>query len=589
MKIVQSFWSGPKAAAGKKDALAIAAGWISPEYHWMSWALSCLQLTKYYDRVELVTDEPGRQVLIELLGLPYTSVSTALHESELDNLSPELWAMAKVYTYGLQQEPFLHVDGDVYIAAPFPEQLLAAPVVTQNPELNLPIYLTSLRHIERLATYLPPSLVHERQHATDVFAYNAGILGGTNLPFFQYFKREAFTFIERNAAVMPQLLRNECFNTIPEQYLLHTLAQERGVPVACLFEKPITDLTQYERFVDVAHFPHQLPYLHVIGAFKRVAGCYEFVANTLRREYPTYYYTILRLCRAQGLTLHTQQYHLPGLDPRYRTPAGFQSLLTRYLAGDAALPTTGNYSLRAAYEAQPARYFTSTLRVLAALPTPLALPQSQAATLPSLTAGLTALVAAISDESVRLLVADVLVYETQRIPYLLQLASDDYLYGRSMAHQASQTRAAALPPEEFFTQQFHTSATIGLVESAWDWTYDEDTDWAKKVSELLALPASNQCSAWLPNLMQLRLDELLLDEFDSELLHLCQQPRTGHALLQELSQQFPKEELAANWDAFRDMVYFSLKRALHYGLLKATAGPVLAPVAPAEAVFNAKY
>lgn len=584
MKIVQSFWSGPGSVANEKNTLAIAAGWISPEYHWMSWALSCLQLTKYYDRVELVTDEPGRQLLIETLGLPYTSVSTALQNSELDKLSPKLWAMAKVYTYGLQQEPFLHVDGDIYIAAPFSPELLAAPVVTQNPELNLHTYPVSMRHIERVATYIPPSMVHDRQRTTDMLAYNAGILGGTNLPFFHDFKQEAFAFIERNAAVMPRLLLDDCFNTIPEQYLLHTLAQEKGVPIACLFEEPVTDIAHFERFVDVISFPHRLTYLHIIGAFKRLSGFYEFVANTLRAEYPSYYYKILRICREQNLTLHTQQYHLPGLDPRHRTPASFKSLSERYLADDATLPTTGHYSLRAAYEADPARYFTSTLQVLAALPAPLALPPLQPVTLPALEE----LVATIADEHARALVADVLAYETQRAPYLAQLVSDEYLYGRSVAHQASQTRIEFLAPEEFFAQQFLCSTTVGIVESAWDWTYNEETDWPKKVEELLALPAGKQVSAWMPNLAQLQLDELLLDEFDLELLQTCQQPCTGDSILQTLSQQFPEEELARNWGAFREMVYFSLGRALYYGLLKVVA-PAPAAMSFADAALSESH
>lgn len=579
MKIVQSFWSGPKALASEKNILAISAGWISPEYHWMSWALSCLQLRKFYDRVELVTDEPGRHLLVDTLGLPYTSVSTDLQNSELDNLAPKLWAMPKVYTYGLQQEPFLHVDGDIYIAEPFSPQLLAAPIVAQNPELDLHIYPISLEHIERVATYLPPSLVHDRGQTSHVLAYNAGILGGTAIDFFQAFRREVFTFIERNQAVMPELLLDECFNTIPEQYLLQTLAQEMGVPVACLFEEPVTDIQHFEKFVNVQGFPHHVKYVHIIGAFKRLTGFYQFVANTLRQEYPTYYYHILRLCREQHIPLLNPLYQLPGLDPRQRSAASYQRLAARYLAHDPALSAEGTCSLFAAYEADPARYFATTLRVLAALPTPLALPEPLPDNVPALRASLWRLADSIAEPTTRQLVADVLDYEAQRQPYLAQLGGNAYLYGRKTAWLASQRRLATMPRAEFFAQRFQYDTTTGLAESGWDWTYAADTDWPQKVRELLATAPGHHRSAWLPDLATLQLDELPLDEFDGEVLHLCRQAPTGEELLHELSRQFAPEELANNWEAFCDMVYATLDRALFYGLLRLGTAPAPTPVA----------
>jgi hypothetical protein len=568
MKIVQSFWSGPKLLANEKNALAIPAGWISPEYHWMSWALSCLQLTKYYDRVELVTDEPGRRLLIDTLGLPYSSVSTALQNSELNHLSPKLWAMAKIYTYGLQQEPFLHVDGDIYIAAPFSKQLMSSPIITQNPELDLPTYAISLQHIEHYATYLPPSLVQDRQHTTSVLAYNAGILGGTRLDFFREFKQEAFNFIKQNEAIMPQLLLDECFNTIPEQYLLHTLAQERGVPIVCLFEEPVTEIQQFEQFVDVQSFPHRINYIHLIGAFKKLKGFYDFVANTLRQEYPAYYYKILRLCSEQGITLYNQMYHLPSLDPLHHTLESYQALATRYLINDSASITDGHYSIRAAYEGEPTLYFATTLRVLAALPTPVVIPQPLPTDPLKLELLLTTLAATITNEPIRQLVLDVLNYEAQRIPYLARLGSDQYLYGREVAYQSSLTYIATLTLDKFFAQHFYLSTTIGWAESYWDWTHTEETDWALKVRDLSEIPANKKYTAWIPNLASLRLYELSLDEFDAELIQMCRRCLTGEAILKEISQQFPKEEVSANWDTFLKMVYFSLDRGIFYGLIK---------------------
>ena len=123
MKIVQSFWSKPHS-----DALINVwesrshGGWLDDKYHYMSWALSSYQLRKYYDEVELVTDAAGKELLIDILNLPYTNVVVKL--DEINDYDRDLWALGKVYTYSLQQSPFLHVDGDIFIWKPFEKKLL---------------------------------------------------------------------------------------------------------------------------------------------------------------------------------------------------------------------------------------------------------------------------------------------------------------------------------------------------------------------------------------------------------------------------------------------------------------------------------
>jgi len=109
MNYIQTFWSGPGVRTGE-ELYGFTGGWLSAEYHWMSWALSALQAHKIFGRVELVTDGPGAEMLAGVLGLPYSRVSTAL-----DGMSARypagLWSMAKIYSYSLQREPFLHLDG----------------------------------------------------------------------------------------------------------------------------------------------------------------------------------------------------------------------------------------------------------------------------------------------------------------------------------------------------------------------------------------------------------------------------------------------------------------------------------------------
>jgi len=107
MKIIQSFWSGNRTDF-KNDF-----GWYSNKYHWISWILSSNQLSKHHSNLELYTDTFGYEILIKKLDLPYTKVYVVL--DELNSYNPNLWAISKIKTYELQTEPFLHVDGDVFV------------------------------------------------------------------------------------------------------------------------------------------------------------------------------------------------------------------------------------------------------------------------------------------------------------------------------------------------------------------------------------------------------------------------------------------------------------------------------------------
>tara|TARA_B110000908_G_scaffold172725_1_gene242401 strand:- start:7974 stop:8471 length:498 start_codon:yes stop_codon:yes gene_type:complete len=152
MKIVQTFWSG-----NSKDIIKDTFGWYAPEYHLMSWALSCLQLRKFYDNVVLYTDEKGYELLINYLKLPYTKVIVNLDELNKDD--SDLWALSKIHTYSKQDEPFLHVDGDVFIWEAFNKDIMKANLIAQNKEIGTAHFYESMfDSIEQELIYLPKDI-----------------------------------------------------------------------------------------------------------------------------------------------------------------------------------------------------------------------------------------------------------------------------------------------------------------------------------------------------------------------------------------------------------------------------------------------
>lgn len=327
MKIVQTFWTG----ATTQPGLHLTGGWMAPEYHWMAWALSVLQLKRFYDRVELITDDLGKHILIDLLQLPYANVRVEL--GALTIYPSVWWALAKIKAESLQNEPFLHVDGDVFIWKPFSPSLLSSNLVAQNEEVSFPFYDTAIAQLTEQGCYLPACMAQSPPYR----AYNAGVIGGQNHAFFKRYAEEAFTFATRNSSYATTVSGFDV-NMLLEQGLFYSLTRAEGETVTCVLgETPVDDPT-YPGLANFMDVPYQTAYIHTMGDYKRQEVVVWHLASRLRQDYPTYYYRILRLCREAGLSLHNTLYETPELNPSLHDDDYFAQL--RHAANGSASANT---------------------------------------------------------------------------------------------------------------------------------------------------------------------------------------------------------------------------------------------------------
>lgn len=185
MKIIQSFWTG-------KHSVVYSFGWLSNKYHYLSWILSCNQLRKYYDEVELFTDSLGYSILIEKLKLPYTKVHIVL--DELNIYDDNLWALAKIKSYSLMNEPFLHIDGDVFIFEPFDKNLMGSNIITQNIETTSDYYWDMWSKIKPQLNFIP-EIMNNYDNQFHNKAYNMGIFGGNEISFIKCYTDASFNFV----------------------------------------------------------------------------------------------------------------------------------------------------------------------------------------------------------------------------------------------------------------------------------------------------------------------------------------------------------------------------------------------------------
>ncbi|GGG12588.1 hypothetical protein GCM10011344_11600 [Dokdonia pacifica] len=285
MKIIQSFWTG-----NIKEITQNNYGWVSSKYNLIGWILSANQLRKYYDRVELYTDALGAEILIDTLQLPYSKVHIVLNE--LDSYDRDLWAVAKIKTYSLQKEPFLHVDGDVFIWDTFPDDLMKAHLITQNLERTTDYYQSMWSSIEPHLSYIPEEF-HDFTNTKNGFACNMGIVGGVDLAFYKYYAEQAFKFVDVNRTAWTKISNNN-FNVFFEQLLYYELAKKHTKKVSYLFED-IPDDNKYVGFGDFDKVPNEKTYLHLLGNYKRDIPTYKAMEDYVMRYYPEYYKRLLTI------------------------------------------------------------------------------------------------------------------------------------------------------------------------------------------------------------------------------------------------------------------------------------------------------
>ncbi len=293
IRIVQSLWSKP---ALKKQGFSLtdraAGGWPALKYYYMSWALSCLRARALYDKVELVTDDAGKHLLIDTLKLPYTCVNTTLNE--LDHYDADLWALGKIYAYAAQNEAFVHIDGDVFLWEQLPENLSEAALLAQHEEYDYSFYYDNLNAAQEAGFVMPTPILEAQRYSNVIVAANAGIIGGNNVDFYKRFKKEVIHFLDTNQHHFPSAVTGG-LNNLFEQYLFHCMAKADGINITYLL-KNIS--YSYEGLCDFHAVPHQQKFIHVLGVNKRKMRYAEDVALHLKMEWPEVYQSILDYCSA---------------------------------------------------------------------------------------------------------------------------------------------------------------------------------------------------------------------------------------------------------------------------------------------------
>lgn len=210
MKIVYTLWTRPGAFT-RDDAYR--------------WSLSNHLANKHGYQIELVTDTNGQQIA-KNLGLSFDNIRTDLND--LIDIDPVYWAAGKLVAYRIQDEPFCHIDDDVFLFKPLPESFLSNDLFAQSPETDEKMMVNYTYCIEchDKNDYEKVSLPLE-----DFDCYNAGILGGSDLDFIHAYADAGLDWLREMTA---QGRTHRTGMVLAEQTLFAKMAREQGKTISCL-------------------------------------------------------------------------------------------------------------------------------------------------------------------------------------------------------------------------------------------------------------------------------------------------------------------------------------------------------------------
>lgn len=288
MRAVWSFWSAPfREYMGRS--------WREPIDHWLAWGLSLRLARNHYPETMLVTDLAGKALLVNRLGLSFTHVSTELER--LRNADVGWWAMGKLVAYSLQDQPFVHLDTDVFLWKPLPPSVADAPVFAQCPEEHhavdewcgvSDIENAFARHGLALPAEWDAQLPHESRYARQE---NCGILGGTRPDFLRHYSNLVLDFLTSpaNAPAWASLPEKSGFNPVIEQFTLSACLEFHRIGIRHLFPT----------FWDAYNSDQagRLGYTHLLGDAKRNPFVIDRLKQRTAREDKAFYRHCLRLSR----------------------------------------------------------------------------------------------------------------------------------------------------------------------------------------------------------------------------------------------------------------------------------------------------
>ncbi len=191
----------------------------------------------------------------------------------------------KLLTYAQQEQPFVHIDSDVYLFDPLPARVTSAAVLAQNPEPvdQLSPWYDPVVCAAAIRTQgdgcIPEEWTWYQTFAPEQHAACCGIFGGHQLDFIHHYSSVVLRLLHGNRHAFDHLMNKRELNAFFEQYLLVACANYHQVEIEYLFgsrEQAVSDAPG-------------AGFTHLVGAAKRDPDLAARVERRVAREWPEAY------------------------------------------------------------------------------------------------------------------------------------------------------------------------------------------------------------------------------------------------------------------------------------------------------------
>lgn len=295
MNIIQSFFNKRITLQN----LNYRGGYLSPFVFWLSIAYSCLLLKRNNPTLRLLFygNETIVHILKDLFQLPYDKYYICDYN---DDYNEWFYCWPKILTYQRQNEPFIHIDSDIFMWTPIPQELLEAQLVAQHKEKDSNFYREVFNEIKkdniRLPQYMQNCIGNKY-----ISSFNAGIIGGNDLLFLQRYINQIINFVSENKDKFDKASHKFLYNVVLEQWLYYGMTTFEHKEVCTYYKEVITDFDMQDATVPkqiVSGTP--LKFMHVME-YKDNIRCNRFIVYNMLNDFPKEYEQILNVCAKVGM------------------------------------------------------------------------------------------------------------------------------------------------------------------------------------------------------------------------------------------------------------------------------------------------
>jgi hypothetical protein len=186
----------------------------------------------------LITDQPGKELLIDTFHLPYTDVRVMLGET-LSDFPVVSDGIAKVLSWACLEEPFLFVDESVFLWEKLSCEKLGTDVVILNEAT------------EREAVVMPLFDIQGKWHSLPGYffgneyprrSFSTGVVGARHGKLFHEYASSIKEILKANADVLdPCAFNRSVIDPLIEEYFFAQYVRKKGMSVQALVRHPLND------------------------------------------------------------------------------------------------------------------------------------------------------------------------------------------------------------------------------------------------------------------------------------------------------------------------------------------------------------